>query len=337
MIKKPTILLKKFILVTTIIISFTACNNNEKHNKNSNETIDTLRIGINSTIKSAPFIIAEKLDYFTDNNIKAELIVKPSAVPLFDALFNNELDIASGPEHLVAYKSLVRSDFKIFAVINRNQSQKLIARKDHGIFSFKNLKNKKIGLKKESASPYWLNLILIYNHLSLGDITMIDGKPDDLVTKLANEEIDALISWNPNIYKASKILGTNAFIIDAQLGQDLYWTLIANSVFINKNHAIIKRLLKALMQAIDYINENPKESQIIIADYLKQDVEYIQSDWKQHSFEIELPQTLLYSLESECRWKIKMNGKKEKIPQFLNYIYFSALAELNSDAITIIN
>ena len=73
-----------------------------------------------------------------------------------------------------------------------------------------------------------------------------------------------------------------------------------------------------------------------MAKRLNQDQDLISEIWNDFTFEILLEQSLIIELEDVARWAIKNNlTTGTKVPNYLNYIYLDALAEVKPEAIFI--
>lgn len=296
-----------------------------------------LAIAINTTIKSAPLIIAQQAGFFTANGLDVELIVKQSGVKAINALHEGHVAMATVPEHIAAFDSLKRDDFQIVAVINRNQSHELIGRKDHGINSVSDLRGKKVAITKKSASSYWLHRLLVYNSLSMADIELIDASPPELVQLITEGSVDAVNTWHPHAYKSREALGENAFYLPTQLGQDMFWLLIGSRQWLAANPAVTVRLLKALEQTARFIKTKPDEAKTYLAAFLKLEKNYLDFEWPLHRFVVELPQNLILAMEQEAQWKIGQSGLQREVPDFLEFVYFEGLSTLNPATISIIH
>ena len=296
-----------------------------------------ITVGINTTIKSANIILAKELGLFKKQGLDVELVVEQTGADLIELLYQGKVDLVTIPEQLAAFAALHRNDFQILTVINRNQTQELIARKDHGIADIKDLKGKKIALTKKSGSPYWLNRMLVYNGLSIDDVQLLNAQPLDQIRMLDEGTVDALICWLPYTYKAREVLNKNAVWLKANLGQDMYWIVVGMKKWIHEDPVVSTKFLRAVQQATNFIETDPEQTKKILSVFLKLEKEKIDLEWPRHRFSLELPQNLILAMEQEVQWKIGQVKGEKNIPNFLNYIYWDALQKLNPDAVTIVH
>ncbi len=154
---------------------------------------------------------------------------------------------------------------------------------------------------------------------------------------LVNGEVDAVSIWNPHAIQLQKELGGNGITM---YGEGIYtetFNLVTMQDFVNDNPEVIKKVLRALINAEKFIKERPDESISIITSFIKMDRSQLIELWDIYNFEVTLDQSLLVTLEAEARWAIKNKlTDNTEVPNYLDYIYFDALEEVKPEAVGII-
>ena len=322
-----------FICVAAISIAY-----GRQQNKNwSEDEAVQVSIGINKSLKSAPIVISRESGYFLEQGIKADLVMEISAVPLMEKLFAGELDVICAPEHLVAFNALDRDDFRIIAVLNRNQSHELIINKDSGIHGIQQLKGARIGLKKKSSSFYFLYRLLLINGINLTDVHLIDISPSQMTASLTDKRVDAIITWPPFTEHAKEKIGNKGLFFNAHMGRDMYWVLVANKKWCKDNTKILEMCLSALQSGFELIDKSPEKAMAIASTYFGFSDNRIKKEWGSYNFRLELPRGLILAMEQEAEWKIKQLKKISPIPDFLELIEFRPLENLYPKKIDIIH
>nr|MBF0220622.1 ABC transporter substrate-binding protein [Desulfobulbaceae bacterium] len=339
---------KELFKVTTVLLfclvgllSIYGCSSDQEQTK-TNEKIsppatlenNQLTIAVNTTIKSASVILAHELGYFENEGIQVDLSIKQSGVATKKALDDGVVDIATVPEIIAADDALVNDSWRILSSINRSVTNELVARRDRGINQVSDLRGKKIGIKKESGSVYWLNQMLIYNSIAMGDIELVDAKPVNLAGMLNRGEVDAVVTWYPHAYQAITDLGENAYHTSAQMGQEVFWLLIAQKSWLAENHELAIRFLKALEKANRYIQNNPTKTKEILAEFLHLDPASIAYEWDRHIFKTELPQNLVMIMEEQMKFRVAQQGEGAA-PDPFGLFHFDALKKVNPSSISI--
>jgi NitT/TauT family transport system substrate-binding protein len=154
---------------------------------------------------------------------------------------------------------------------------------------------------------------------------------------LVSGGVDAISTWEPYIYNARKQLKDKAIVFPTKdiFREDFYFVAFKN--FIKENPQSIKRFLKAIKKAMEFIRKNREESIDIVSQRLSLDREFVSSAWSDFVFVLRLDQSILNCLEDEARWAIKKGLVDTKeIPDYLDYIDTEPLKEISPEAITII-
>jgi NitT/TauT family transport system substrate-binding protein len=174
--------------------------------------------------------------------------------------------------------------------------------------------------------------------MNIQDVTLVDIKtPAEYGNAIADGDVDAVVSAQPNANLVKNRLGANAVVWEAQGGQPQYALAIATEEWIAKHRELVSRFLKSLAQAEEYLLRNPAEARAIVQKRLDLDAAYMETVWSQNQFSLSLDQSLITAMEDEARWMIKNNLTNEKqVPDFLDYVYEDGLKAIRSDAVNII-
>ena len=228
--------------------------------------------------------------------------------------------------------------YPIIATIQTSsKNSAIIARKDKGILTLKDLKNKKIAATLGTTSEFFLDTILATHGISRKDVKIIDLKAEEIPAALANGEVDAASAFSPYINYAQKKLGNSGI---AFYDENIYtWTfnIVATQEFIRKNPGKVKKMLRALIKAEEFVKQNPVEAQKIVADFSGIDIDVVRDMWANTSFSVSLDQSLLLAIEDESRWAIrnKLTNAKE-VPNYLDHIYIDGLKSVKPEAVRIL-
>ncbi len=213
----------------------------------------------------------------------------------------------------------------------------MIARKNKGIKTGADLKGKKIGANKGTTSHFFLAVFLIHNRLSMSEVEIIDIKMPDLPSALKNGVVDAISVWEPHTQKAKQLLGDHAIGLQSAEIMRENSNLATMKQFDKEHPQILQKFLRALDQATTFIKDEEEKSQEIVAESLNLSRDTVKAAWDDFVFGISLDQSLLVGWDDMARWAIKNRlVKKNKFPNYLNYICLDALEAVNPKSITII-
>lgn len=329
-------MLKKLLwigIITIVMASATGCE--QKTEQKYSSPFEKVNLAITKT--GILGYIAEDKGYFEENGLYVKFQHYQSGKHAADILIADKTDIATSADFVLVSNSTKHKDLRVIGTITSANSIQLVARKDKGIEKIADLKGKRIGVKKKSTAEFFLGTFLLFNHISTDEVEIIDMSPLDMVENIAEGKIDAVIIWQPYAYFMKKRLGANAVSWAAQGGMDFYFLVLAKEKWINRNPGVVKRFMKALLDAEKFTKENNDEAKAIYTRITGYEYALVDQIWSHMNFTIELPQALLILLEDQTRWMIenKLTDTTE-MPNYLNYMYFDTLKELKPEAITMI-
>ncbi len=293
-------------------------------------------VGVNRSIKSAPVILADSLGLFDSEGLDVSVGVEGSAVALMDGLTSGTYDLVSVPEYQAVAYSFGRNDYRIVAVLNRNQSRSMIL-DGRSVDRAAALSGKRVGLAENSAAEYTLYRVLLFNGIDERSVSVVYYKPADLPQALASGEVDAIVAWEPFSSEAARALNGDAVIEDAHYGRDMYWLLVARADVAERKPEALSRFLVSLDRAIAGLNGNTDASLRLVANELSLSEESLHAEWDSYIFYLELPQSLLLAMEQEARWYAEYSGNATIVPDYLEFIDQSIMTRSLPKRISIVN
>ncbi len=328
-------ILKGSIIILVSLYLVSACAQEQSQDKVAAEKIT---FAAYSGDVGTLFYIAEERGYFKDNGLDLTINHYEAGKLSTDALVAGEADIAVGADFVFVSNSFDNPDLRTFGTIAVAQDCKLISRKDHWIKKPEDLKGKKIGITRKSSGEFYLGRFLTFHELSIADVEIIDLKPSKIVEAITNGSIDAALTWEPYIYNIKRSLGENGIVWPGQSGQDFYFLLITKQDWLKSHSPAVERLLKAFIQAEQFVKNNAKMAKGFLKNRAKYTSDYIDYVWEGLNFTVKLPQALLLAMDDQARWRIENKlTDKTRIPNYLKYIYLDGLKKQKPEAVTIIH
>ena len=282
--------------------------------------------------------IADAKGYFKDEGLDIATTEEATGVIAQEKVSSGAADIATDSDFGFVGDSFTLGNLRILASIDQPKVVDVVARRDSGINVPSDLKGKKIGVTSGIAPEFFFNDFLTSNNLSTSQVNIINIPITGLKDAITSGKVDAVAAIDPTSYDIKSALGGNGISWSAQPVQTFSWFIISSDQFLKAHSEAATRFLKSLVLAESFLKTNPEEGKQIVKNRLAEDQNYFNQNWPKHTFAVTLDQSSLITMEDEARWIIaNKSTKKTVIPNYLDFIYFDALAKVKPEAVTIIH
>ena len=224
--------------------------------RNPPEKIEKIVLGAETVPHSSPVWIAENKGYFREQGLNVEIKEFESGRTALRSMLNAEgIDIVTAAQTPVVFNSFSRNDFAIVGgMVYSENDIKMLARQDRGISAPADLKGKTVGMTAGSSGHFFLGLFAAYYQMRASDVRTMDMEPAHLSQALIEGQVDAIATWEPHIYKTKQKLGDKAFLLSSGgiYRDDFYF--VARKEFIDNHSRTLKRFLRAIEKAEEFID-----------------------------------------------------------------------------------
>lgn len=302
----------------------------------SNNPGESITIGVSSQPVSTAVYTAHAKGYFEKEGLHTKLESYTAGKEALNAVCSGKDQFATVAETPVMLAVLNGEKIYVIATIaNVDKYMVVVARKDRGISSPSDLKGKRIGLIKGTTAEFFLHVYLTLNHIEDVDVNAVYLPPADIVNALLEGRVDAVCTWAPHSTLLKRKLGSNAVILIDPGAYTMNWNIAVTQKFAKSKPETIKKCLRAIIRATDYVNEHPDEARAIFANYTGMDSSLYDKEWENYRFTVILDQSLILNLEDQARWMRKEEGSTGEIPDFTKFIYTAGLKSIEPDAVRI--
>ena len=246
---------------------------------NSNE--NTVRVAHFANIAHAVPIVGMENGYFSDQlgNVQIKAKIVDSGPEAIEALFVNSADLAYvGPAPFV--NGYVKSDGQGIKILSgaANNGASFVVQKDSTISSAADLAGKKI------AAPFIGNTqdVSLRNYLKENGLVPAEKGGNVIVYNIANPEIYTIFAKGE--IDAAWVPEPTATMLVDQLGgkrlfqeQDIWPNkqfpsvlLVGRTDYIEKHPDIVQKFLAAHEQSVQWINQNPAETETVYIKFYKE-------------------------------------------------------------------
>jgi ABC-type nitrate/sulfonate/bicarbonate transport system substrate-binding protein len=282
--------------------------------------------------------IAQSRGFYREEGLEATAHLLPYGKLALKEVLEGKADFATVAETPVMFAIMNGEKISVIATIHSSSlGHAILARKDRGILTSRDLKGKKIAATLGTTSHFYLDASLVTYGIPRKDVQVVDLKAEEIPDALARGDIDAVSTFNPYVAFTQKKLGDRGITFHDKNIYRYTFNVVATQEFIHKNPAKVRKMLLALVKAEEFARSNQSEAQKIVADFSGIEIGIVRDIWADASIAVKLDQPLLISLEDESRWAIKggLTGAR-KVPNYLDYIYFDGLKAVKPEAVRIL-
>jgi len=222
-----------------------------------------MRIAFPSGMNGQLVVTMDKAGIAQTVGLQAEYSSFQYGPPMMEALASGSLDaVVTSLMPVTAYAAKLPNDLKIVAMVG-NSSHSLMVNKQSAVSNINDLAGKTVGVSFGSDSHLDV-LNLLRDSGLVGKVALVNVAPDDLVTALSNNSVDAIVIRQPQVLKLQRQTG-------ARIVQSWPFRFVATvkAVFIRDHPDEFKKFLLALREAIFYIAQHQQQSAAWFGEYLK--------------------------------------------------------------------
>ncbi|MBZ0156400.1 MAG: NrtA/SsuA/CpmA family ABC transporter substrate-binding protein [Alphaproteobacteria bacterium] len=296
---------------------------------------EEVTIAVSAVPLSAPVYVAYAKGFFEREGLQVTLQKHEVGKDALDAVIAGKAHFCTVAETPLVFAGLNGEKIYIIATLaDSNRYIKIAARKDRGIAGPKDLEGKTIGVRKGTTSEYFLHAYLTFYRIAKDRIHVVDMRFNEMTGALLQGIIDAAVSWPPYLTEQQKRLGANGMTLSNEHIYKIYGNVAARQEFVAVHPEAVKKLLRALIQAQQYIEENPKDAQRIVDGCVGKGAAALDD----FNFDVRLSQSLIFALEEQARWAISnRRTDRKEVPNFLRLLYTKGMEEVAPDSVMVIH
>ncbi|EON20757.1 ABC transporter substrate-binding protein [Cupriavidus necator] len=220
-----------------------------------------------------PIVVAQEKGFFEKNGLQVDLInYSGSTDQLLESIATGKADAAVGMIHRWLKPLEAGFDVKIIGS-SHGGCVRLVGSKAAGVTSLQQLKGKTVGVSDLAApGKHFFTILLAKNGIDPDkDITWRQYPADLLGVAVDKGEIQAIADGDPNLYLLEK--RTNGAYVElatnltGEYARKVCCVVGARGELVRNDRPAATSLARAIVQATDYVNENPNEAARVFARY----------------------------------------------------------------------
>ncbi len=192
-------------------------------------------ISVSRTPLSSPFYIAEHQGFFRQAGVDIELHEELGGHRSFNAMVAGQSDLATSSDSVIMFNSFKRNDFSVLATFVQSDNDiKIIGKRKGGNLTARALENQKIAVIKGSSSEFFAHTYLLIEGINPASVITVNIDPEQMSNALKQDQITALVVWEPFAFKAMSQLQDNSLIYPTKGLYNLTFNLVAKRSYASK-------------------------------------------------------------------------------------------------------
>ncbi len=281
--------------------------------------------------------LAEANGYFSDENVRVEVVEVGSGVVAANQVHNGELTFGTSSEFAVTSKVMTEPGICIYGTIATALTTRLIARNDRVGPDARDLAGKRIAVTPNGIGQFFLSQYLVLSGLGSDEVELVPAGPQEIADRVIAGTVDAGMTWEPYVSAMRKGLGPLALDYPDQAEQYYYFVLHGRCDLSAEHLKALDAILRALKRAEEFVRSQPDSAKVAVARKLKISDEALAEIWPQHTLALTLTQDLLKAIESEAEWRIERGLSQGPIPNTLELVRPEPLRAAAPRAVQIYN
>jgi ABC-type nitrate/sulfonate/bicarbonate transport system substrate-binding protein len=288
---------------------------------------ERLTVGVARGPYALLIFLARERGHFAEQGLEVEIREYDSGFLALDDL-GLQLDMVVTPEYPFVLQAGRHPELRILGTVATSDIHELVARRDLGISSARDLRGKIIGVTPGTAAEFFLYSFLgLEPDISWRDVRIQHFAQEVLLEKLRQGTIDATVLGGTDVRLLKAQLGSQAVSWPAQWGLKSYWCLVTDQEQLAARGAAVKALLAALVAAEEELMRRPEVLRGL-TDWNSLGVDL--SEEQRLSFRLALEQGLLLAMEEQAEWL-----GITPFPNYLEWIALDPLLALSPQRVTL--
>ena len=284
----------------------------------------------------APVVIAKEKGFWTEQGLDVDVVPFTSGKDALDAVIAGKADASTNADTPIVFAVLRGEDrFAIVSGVAKTKSW-VVANKDSGISNESDLKGKKLATRLGTTGEYFMHNFLRAHGITPAEVSIQSLDLPVAPIALDKREVDAIFYWQTVPYYAQRALGDRAVVFKPDFPNEVLFIVFSKDFAVQKPE-VVKKFLKGLVKAVDFIRSNEAEALEINSKVHNIPVADLKEIWPDFNLEISLKQAALDYLSNEAAWAMEAGKapKNASKPDFCSFVFSQPLKAIASEKVSI--
>jgi ABC-type nitrate/sulfonate/bicarbonate transport system substrate-binding protein len=286
---------------------------------------------------SGVVLVAEKEGFFTKHGLDISISNFTSGKQCLDTVMGGAADIATTAETPFTAAMLADQPVAFLARMEYSDDNMLTAVSAH-INKFADLKGKRIGYTASTGSEITTDMILAKAKLTRADVTMVNLRPQDMVSALATGSIDAYDAWEPHIYDGKKALGAKVKGLSAAGIYSETFNIAVTQNYLKTHEKLLEKFLAAMIDTEAWMKTHRAAAIADVADTVGMKPADLAPIWNGYVYHVALDPKQIDVLTLNTNWRLKTGNHPvgvTKVPDLAKFVFPGPLRAVAPDRVTL--
>jgi len=245
-------------------------------------------------------------------------------------------DIATTAEAPTTAAMLANQPVAFLTRMEYSDDKTLVAVAAH-IDSEADLKGKRIAFTPGTGSEIYTLTLLKRAGLSTADVTLVNLRPQDMVTALAAGSIDAYDTWEPFISNGRKALGGAVKELDTRGVYSETFNIVVTQDYLAHHEAVVEAFLAAMLDAEAWIKANREDAITLVAKTVGMNRDDLALIWDDYVYRVALDDKQINVLTTHARWRLDTNNHPPgaTMPDVAKFVFPEPLRAVAPDRVNL--
>ena len=295
------------------------------------------RLAQNISPISGVTIVAEEKGFFTKHGLDIAVSNFSTGKQALDTVIGGAADIATTAESPTTAAMMSDQPIAFVARMEYSDDKTLTAVAAH-INSWADLKGKRIGFSAGTGSEIYTATLLAKAKLTPADVTLVNLRPQDMVSALSTGSIDAYDTWEPYVSFGKKALGDKVKDLDTAGVYSETFNIVVMQDYLKSHEQLIEKFLAAMIDAEAWMKANREEAITVVAKAVGMNRDDLTTIWSDYVYHVALDQKQIDILDMHSAWRLSSGNHPSgvtKIPVLAKFIVPGPLQAVAPDRVTL--
>ena len=228
---------------------------------------DPFKIGLSVWVGFGPVHLAKAKGFFSGQGVDVEIVPIEDVKLGYAALAAKRIEAYGGtPQSLLINMKPDTPFVMVMTLDDSKGGDGIVAKKE--ITTLADLKGKRVAFLEGSISQFYLNYALKRVGLSEKDVTAVSMTAGDAGAAFVANRVDAAVTWEPWLTRAKATPHGHILIDSTQTPGVIIDTLVVRDDVVKSRPDDVRKVVRAIHQAVDYWKANTKDANAIMSKEL---------------------------------------------------------------------